>query len=481
MKKLFLLVTLLFFTVSLQPLMADDLDDLEEETGTEKVTIDDKGPAINKTATVEKKSNITVDFGGYLKTLGYWSQEEYSDLLWDTQYASLRAAGHSIPEDQKVEGYSNLGTRMQLKVEGFLGDSARLFTAYNVNLNAASALHDTSGDSRGTAELRMVESFIEIYNGSRTWKIGSQIVTWSFLEGMEVPTDRVNARDNSYKSTEYEDSKMASTGILLTQSIFDSAFEVMFIPIANSNVDPQFKEFLYPGAEQKNETNTTSGKWATRFISSIGNLDYAISYVDGPDPEADLHDPTISFVMLPGATLPTPVLLAGKMYNRIQSPGLDLQYNFGSFLAKLSYVNYVTEDSAGDDPYIKNNWNKYVVGGEFTVFGNSVNLYAGQHTVEKFSNEGTNALTNFLLGQIRERTDFVSGHINANFLTGDALNMILMAAGYWDEDGEAVQSIVKATFKYKVANGLDVLFSPMYMDLMENVFTDYQLEVKYSF
>ncbi len=474
MKKLFLMLTLLLFAVSMQTAMADDLDDLGdlgEDGGSEELLMEDEDPSTTDKDS-EKESTLTVEFGGYLKTLGYWNKEEYSDLLWDTQYAALKfPGGYAIPADQQVEGYNNIGTRMQLKVEGFLGDSARLFSAINVNMNTTSSLHDTSGDSEGRVDLRMVESFIEIYNGSRTWKIGPQIVTWSFLEGMEVPTDRVNARDNSYKSTEYEDSKMASAGVLLTQNIFDSALEVMFIPIANSNVDPQFKEFLYPGPVLEEEKNTSSSKWATRFVSSIGDLDYAISYVDGPDPVADLY--------LFSAVLP--IIYTGKTYNRVQSPGLDLQYNFGSWLAKLSYVNYITEDSAGDDPYIKNNWNKYVIGGEFTVFGNSVNLYAGQQTVENFSEEGANAATNFLLGQLRERTDFVSGHVNANFLTGDALNLVLMAAGYWDEDGEPVQSIVKATFKYKVANGLDVLFSPMYMDMMDNVFTDYQLEAKYSF
>jgi len=485
MKKLFLMLTLFLFAVSLQTLMADDLDDLdslEDEAGTIEAVFIDEALSADEDEAPEQESNITVSFGGYLKTLAYWNQEKYSDLMWTRQFGVLGASGYTIPQDQQVEGYNNIGTRMQLKVEGFLGDSARLFTAININMNSAAGLHDSSADARSQSELRMVESFIEIFNGSRTWKIGPQMVTWSFIEGMEVPTDRVNAKDNAYKSTEYEDSKMASNGILLTQSIFDSALEVMFIPVANVNVDPQFKDFFYPGAEQKNALKLDNGKWATRFTSSIGKLDYAFSYVNGPDREADLY-----FIDAIQATNPltgspyTASLITGKTYNMIQSPGIDLQYNFGNWLAKLSYVIYQTEDSAGKDPYVKNSWSKYVVGGEFTVFGNSINLYTGQHVIDNFSNEGMNQLTNFLLGQMRETTSFVSGHLNANFLTGDALNLVLMSAGYWDEKGEPVQSIVKATFKYKVANGLEVLASPMYMDLMDNIFADYQLEVKYSF
>ena len=146
-----------------------------------------------------------------------------------------------------------------------------------------------------------------------------------------------------------------------------------------------------------------------------------------------------------------------------------------------SYSNNKISFELDTDILIKNNWSKYVMGAEFTMFGNTVNLYAGQHMIDDFQKDEEYATTNFLVGQMRERTDFISGHINANFLTGDALNMILLAAGYWDEEGEAVQTNVKATFKYKIANGLDLIFSPSYMDLLDNKFTDYQFEVKYSF
>ncbi len=141
----------------------------------------------------------------------------------------------------------------------------------------------------------------------------------------------------------------------------------------------------------------------------------------------------------------------------------------------------MTEDEDGDSLLIKNSWNKYVIGSEFSVGGSTVNIYAGQHTIQDFKIDAFSQQTNFLLGQIRERTDFISGHINANFLTGDALNMVLMAANYWDEEGESVQTIVRGTFKYKIADGLDLLFTPSYMDMLDNQFTDIQTEIKYSF
>ncbi len=503
MKRLFCLIALILLTLSYQMLLAEGLDDLAElsddsseqiEAGEEMDDLSAEENAMEEESEmddlsaeeeeVEEESKISISFGGYLKAVGYWNEERYSDELWKGKYLPLSTAppsGNPIPKDQKINGFNNIGTRMQLKVEGFLGDDARLFSAFNLNFNEAESLHDStlhSDNSSSTGgELRMVEGFIEIYNGSRTWKIGPQIVTWSFLEGLEVPTDRVNARDYSYKSTEYEDSKLASYGVLLTQSIFDSAFEIMYIPVAKHNVSMEFQEYFYVDGEKEQEKRPNNGKWASRFTSSLGNLDYSLNYVEGPGRTADLVPTTIVWATPTTAVLAT----TQKTYTKVRSPGLDLQYNFGNWLAKLSYVQYMTEDTDGDDPFIKNNWSKYVIGGEFTMFGQTVNLYAGQEKIENYKEVGSEAATNFLLGQLREQTDFVSGHINAGFLTGDALNVVIMAAGYWDKDSEPVQSNIRATFKYKIANGLEVLFSPTYMDLLDNVFVDYQTEVKYSF
>jgi len=473
------IIFLLFFAFSTGHIWADDLDDLEElsdEPTTEEVvnpsddldgmdaTEDDLDAADTIDESDEETTEPTFSVGGYIKLLGYWNQEKYSDLLWAMYKNPLYT---SRPTSQELSGYNNTGTRLQLKIEGFLGEKARLFSAFNINYNTSYSLHDTttkpSDKTSQNAEIRMIESFVEIYDNSRIWKIGPQLVTWSYIEGMEVPTDRVNARDQSYKSTEYEDGKLPATGILMTQNIGDSQFEIMMIPTAKTNISQEFLDYIYPGPEQSIDNKPNEAKWATRFNSTIGKLDYAISYVEGIDPNADLNT------------------MNGKAYHRIKSPGLDLQYNLGSWLAKLSWVQTLTEDEDGDSLTIKNSWSKYVIGGEFSVSGSTINLYAGQHLIDDFKTDALSQSTNFLLGQIRKRTDFISGHVNANFLTGDALNLVLMAANYWDEEGETVQSIVMATFKYKIANGLDVLVSPSYMDMMENEFTDLKTEIKYSF
>ncbi len=463
---------MLFLGLSQPGVFADDLDDLSdnsriEETSSKQSESEELNLSLSEDNEEENVDSpgLTISFGGYLKTLAYWNEERYSDLLWG-YYQGLAMSGKAAPEEQELDGFNNIGTRMQLKIEGYLGDKARLFSAFNLNYNLANSLHESaaSTEEEDISQIRMIESFVEMYEGSRTWKVGSQIVTWGYMEGVEVPTDRLNARDESYKSTEYEDSKLASTALSLTQSIGNQQIELMYIPVSKQNKSPEFSNYLLTGTDEVPEKDASNAKWATRFVGTVGNLDATLSYIEGLDNANDLNASGDA-----------------RVYNRIISPGLDLQYNFGSFLAKLSGAYYYTEDTEGDDPFIKNNWGKYAIGTEFSIGGSTINLYAGQILIDGLKEDPLSQNNNFLMGQLRERTDFISGHVNADFLTGNALNLLVMAAGYWDEDGEPVQSIAKVTLKYKIADGLEVLYSPMYVDYMENIFTDMQAEVKYTF
>ncbi len=474
-KKWILITAILLIGLLPENGFADDLDDLMDLSQAPAAT--DTGANVEKSAGSSGAagvSGLSVNIGGYLKTLGYWSQERYSDTFWQEMYLNLPAR----PADQELSGYTNVGTRLQVKLEGYLGDRARLFTAVNIDYNTAHSLHSytlhTDEDRPDDVDLRMIEGFAEIFEHSRVWKVGMQLVTWSYLEGLEVPTDRVNAWDRSYKSTEYEDSKIASTGLLVTQRMGSVYLEAMAIPVAESNVNPAFYDYLYTGKEEEiSQCKPDDGKWAARLFGTIGYLDWAVSYVDGPDPVADIYVYSEEG---------TGAMLVGKTYNRIRSPGLDLQYNlFDVALAKLSAVYTFTEDEDGDDPMIKNSWGKYVVGAEFTVSGSTINLYAGQNFITDFKQGAPYNETNFLLQQIWERTDFISGHANIDFLTGNALNLVLMGANYWDQDGQPVQTVARATLKFKIADGLEILFGPTYSEILNNYFTDVQAEVKYSF
>jgi len=443
------------------------------------------------------EQTISITFSGYMKAMAYWNRTVYSNDLW-AQFQQLKASENPAPDEQTEEGYNYTGIRTQLQLEGYLGDRARLYAAFNLDFNEADQTNSDGYDSTNSENkesrsesIRMVERYIEIYEGSRTWKAGTQLVTWSYLEGFEVPTDRLNARDQTYPSSEYEDTKLPSTGVLLTQGIGDSILELMAIPIGQVNSNPTFTNYLYTGGQFKKESKPENSKWATRFSGSLYKLDYAVSYVDGTDREADvdLLDTNGKAMIYESAKSPLELLAnmgtyshPARTYHRIRSPGLDLQYNFGSWMPKLSYVQNLTEDKDGDNPFVKNNWSQYLVGGEFKISSVTINLYAGQKLVEDYKKETLLDLkTNFLNGQRREQTDILSGYVDANFLTGDALKLTLMFANYWDKEGKSVESKLKTNLKYKITNGLEIYFALSYFDIEETEINDVQAEIKYSF
>ena len=476
----------------------EETEDDVDLAGAAESGLDGSLASLTDEADQDESSAGTIPYtvNGYLKPIINWNRSAYSDELW-VQYQQLAGYGHSIPDEQTESGYTYAGARAQVSLEAYLGDRARLFSAINLDYDMAEQIssedHEATTEENQdtqTASVRMVESFVELYEGSRTWKVGTQLVTWSFMEGYEVPTDRLNARDNTYVTSEYEDTKLASSGIFLKQEIGDSAIEVAFIPVGKVNINPTFTEYLFPGGSETREAKAENSKWATRLVGSLSKLDVAISYVDGTDPQSDTalldssgdemeYDPSSSLSQL--LTDMNEHNRAKRVYHRLKSVGLDLQLGLSSWIPKLSAVQYVTKDEDGDDPFIKNSWSQYLLGGEFKLGSATLNLYAGRQTVENYREENPLDLkTNYLNGQRREITNIVSGSFDIDFLTGNALKFNMMFAGYWDEESEPVESKVKAYLKYKITNGLEIYFAVSHIDVEGTRLADYQAEIKYS-
>ncbi len=205
-----------------------------------------------------------------------------------------------------------------------------------------------------------------------------------------------------------------------------------------------------------------------RLFTSLGNLDATISYVEGTDPRPDVYV--------------SDKLDAQRSYHKEKSPAIDLQYNFGSFFGKLAYAYHLTEDDNGDDPFIKNSWDHLAFGIETSFGASTLNLYAGQITVKNWQESNTTAtLANQLMDQSTEHRTFVSGHLTSSFLTGDAMQLTLFFAQYWDKEGAVMQSFVKPTLSYKITDGFQVLAGASYAEASESIFQTAQLEARYSF
>ncbi|MDX2470717.1 MAG: hypothetical protein QNL04_09110 [SAR324 cluster bacterium] len=458
MNKLFSLIYTLVLLALLSvtnPAYAQDFDDLGDLG-------DSSSEDTSDSSTAEEPKKQAIQFGGYVKPLAYWQSVRYSDEAWSAMQ-TFEALGRTVPSEQESAGYSDLGIRYQFNLEAFLKDQARFFMAVNIEYN------EVSDETKPPATMRPVEAYLEIYQGSSTWKIGSQLVTWGYMEGVEVPADRINAKDSSYNSTEYEDIKMASTAVQLKQSLGDfTGIDLIFIPLAKANIDPVANEFFYNVDDEKLDKTTGNSKVGARLYTTLGDLDLSLSYVEGLDTIADV---TVS----DGYDI-------GRTYHKEKSPGVDMQYNLGSFFWKLSYVSHITEDSDGTDQNIKNSWDHVATGIESSFGSSTINLYVGQMAVKDWEqNSATATIANQLMGQSSERTDFISGHITSSFLTGDALSTTLIFAQYKDADGEVIKLFAKPTLSYKITDGLQVMASPTYVNAADTYFSQMQTELKYSF
>jgi hypothetical protein len=251
--------------------------------------------------------------------------------------------------------------------------------------------------------------------------------------------------------------------------------DLVLISEANVNDITPDQDYYY--IEKPDIEAQSKLKYGIRYFTTIGNLDLALSYVDGVDPRLDaalLHNQIDMFGNSNDALQ--------RSYHRERSPGVDLQYNFGSYLGKLAYAGHYTEDSNGSDASIKNSWHHLAIGTEFNIGSNIINLYTGTKIVEDFDDSNDDRkTTNLLMGQSYSQINFVSGHVSANFLTGNALSTTILFAGYWNPKGEMIQYMVRPTLGYKLIDSLQVMFSPSFLDVNDTSYQSLQLELKYSF
>lgn len=441
----------------------------------------------------ESEPAVKVSFNGYVKAMNYWSTTSYSSGLMDAYRANnSRYGSDTNPDKEHESGYDITGIRTQLQMEGYLGDRARFYSAVNLDFNQSD--EDDSKNNTETVknnreahgeDLRIVETYIEIYEGSRTWKAGTQLITWGFVDGFETPTDRLNARDYQYYSTEYEDTKMGSTGLLMTQSFDDAgSLDLLYIPEGKTTVTSYAQENLFAGGEDKPESSTANTKYAARYYGTVGKFDYAVSYVVGTDKDSD-----VKFVQKSN-TSGGKNLAASHVYHRVKSAAIDIQYNFSDFIFQGGFVENQTRNNFDDDDelakynageeaeFVKNDWREYILGGEFMIGSATINLYAGQRFIDDWDEDD---IKNTYTGQGSSRYDYISGYISGDFFTGDALNLVLYTSQFWDEHGKRVTSRNRMTLTYKIDDGLEVLLSPGYYDMTSYTQGQMQMEVKYSF
>jgi hypothetical protein len=401
-------------------------------------------------------AGLRLSFNGYVKPVAVWEHREFP------------ASFGGIEKDR----FTTVGARTQLRATGVIKDRAQFFTAVNFDFNEVNQRTDTASSTSEIGALRMVESYVDLFGTSTRWRVGSQIVTWSFMDGFEVPTDRLNARDLGYKSNELEDNKLASTGAEFSWSFGDQRMDLFYIPVPKVNrLAPDFENVLNQDQTKGLEVRSGDSQYALALSGQFKPIDYQLTYVDGRNPRADLGG---------GEEGTCGIGTCFKSYQRVQSPGLDLQVNLGSVLGRLSAVYWNTQDIGNDDALIQNDWWQAMVGIEFWLDSALVQLNAGQKQVLDHQKEPE--FNNILLGQTNKAVDIVAGIVTDQFLAGDALELTFLFAYLWDDEtGELVALRIRPSFTYNLADGVALTFIPGFSNEIGIETTEFYVETKFSF
>lgn len=402
-----------------------------------------------------------VTFSGYVKPLVDLEYRFFPDLAAFTKSESNQ--------------FRTAGVRTQLSLQGSLGDSAQFFSAVNLDFNEVASEDNTAASQSELGDVRLVEMYVDLFGESTRLRAGSQLVTWGFLDGFEVPTDRLNARDFAFKSNELEDLKLASTGVQFDWRIDSHKLELIYIPVAKVHrLPPTFDALFDDDLSEDNRPGVTTqeGKGAVRWVGSVGPVDYALSYIEGLNPWPDIGQQTVD-----GETV------RFTTYSRYRSPGLDVQINFGGFLAKLAAASFTPDNGDDDhtDPLLQNPWVQVMAGVEFFAGSALVNLSVGSKVVEDFDDDETLFFTNALLNQPRGRTSILAGSFSDSYLTGNALELSVFFTTFWDQNQEHAGFRFRPSMTYNAGDGLSTTFIPSFSEDLGIRTNEVYWEVKYAF
>ena len=180
------------------------------------------------------------------------------------------------------------------------------------------------------------EAYADVYLESLDFRIGKQIIQWGRADSIN-PTD--NLTPWNYTLLFSDDSDLRSGVVALRSNYYykNIAFTGIWIPFFEPNRFP-----LPPNYQVTEETPSETlgnSQYAFKIDSTIGILDWSLSYFDGFDPMPDLSLSTSGIIL---------------KYPRIRVIGGDFATTLGKFGIRGEATYFFTEDMDGNNPEKKN-------------------------------------------------------------------------------------------------------------------------------
>jgi hypothetical protein len=261
-----------------------------------------------------QKTNFTGSIRG-----GYWSS---SRTLDDRENLATTALWLKIAP--------KLQSNVSLFVEGWITNQ-QLFREYET-------------------EEQLREAYLDIILGPMDFRIGKQIIVWGKTDRIN-PTDNLSPRDFTLLVPEDDDQRFGTAAAKATYYFEGLSLTGLWIPHFEPDTIP-IHQPTPPLSLHEEVPETSFGEWAVKIEQTGRAVDWSLSYFDGFDLFPDI-----------GFTPPADLVLE---HHRIQVIGADAATTLGRYGLRGEAAYTMTQDSKGDNPFIKNPFFFMVIGGDRT-------------------------------------------------------------------------------------------------------------------
>lgn len=306
----------------------------------------------------------------------------------------------------ELRGYVQPEVRLGLKGDHRIGRSGNPLTRLEVaswlgSDAAANIVSDIYIDN--LAHHRQVpawydlrEAYIDLYFGAVSLRFGKQIIAWGKADEIN-PTDNLNPQDLSDPTRPKSDRKIGVFSLKSDLRVKGFTLEVIAIPTFVSSTLPEsgsgWEFFVMPsgvGALSPSypESKIENSELGVKLLKSIRNVDLSVSYFDGWDDIFTPMLPRLAVVQPHDPQLSEVSISIPAKYLRTKVIGADFATAVSDFGLWGETGYFLTEDSDGDDPGIKNPYLQFVIGGDYSFEPRvKVNLQYLQEIITKIDDD----------------------------------------------------------------------------------------------
>lgn len=353
---------------------------------------------------------------------------------------------------------NRFGTRLQLTLKKSQ-QLVDLFASFNFDLDERyrSDSNQLNPESITSFKIYPVEAYLFFHWSSLDLQLGKQFIFWGRTDWIN-PTDNITPWDYTNITAEISDYRLAVNAFRLNWYFGRSNLEFVFVPY----FQPNRTGLNIPGAQSElPEQKPANWQEGFRFSSALAGVNFSLSYWRG-------------FDLFP-SVVPEKDALKIK-YHLQQVLGVDFDYAYGRFVFKGEGAYYLTQDSTGFDPWVRNPFIYYVLGSDYNFTPDlTLNLQYVEKRVLKWQ-------PGFMSPQERKVTRSASARLAYKKEGYYSLQLIGV---YNFADGDY---FLLPIFNYEIADGLNLYAGAAFFGGPENSpfgrnkdFSRAFLEIKYSF